>query len=87
MAEPRGRRLNPGFGYLLVTTAAWGCNWPVMKLLMREWPPFSFRILAGGGAVLPPVRSWPRLGTLFSWRRVLRPAFCVGTLPLAWRVG
>ncbi len=75
MAEPRGRRLNPGFGYLLVTTAAWGCNWPVMKLLMREWPPFSFRILAGGGAVLlllgiarwqgdallPPRGQWRRL--------------------------
>ncbi len=45
-------RLNAGYGYLLVTALAWGLNWPVMKLLMREWPPFSFRILAGAGAIL-----------------------------------
>ena len=45
-------RLNAGYGYLLVTAFAWGLNWPVMKLLMREWPPFSFRILAGAGAIL-----------------------------------
>jgi drug/metabolite transporter (DMT)-like permease len=68
-------RLNAGYGYLLVTACAWGCNWPVMKLLMREWPPFSFRILAGGGAILlllaiawrqgdalmPPPGQWRRL--------------------------
>ena len=68
-------RLNAGYGYLLVTAGAWGCNWPVMKLLMREWPPFSFRILAGGGAIalllaiawrqgdalLPPPGQWRRL--------------------------
>jgi drug/metabolite transporter (DMT)-like permease len=41
-----------GFAWLLVTAFAWGLNWPVMKLLMREWPPFSFRIIAGGGAIL-----------------------------------
>jgi drug/metabolite transporter (DMT)-like permease len=68
-------RLNAGHGYLLVTALAWGFNWPVMKLLMREWPPFSFRILAGGGAILlllgiarwqgdrlmPPPGQWRRL--------------------------
>jgi drug/metabolite transporter (DMT)-like permease len=30
---------------LVVTSVAWGFNWPVMKLLMLEWPPFSFRVL------------------------------------------
>ena len=68
-------RLNAGFGYLLVTALAWGLNWPVMKLLMREWPPFTFRIFAGGGAILlllgiarwqgdallPPPGLWRRL--------------------------
>jgi probable blue pigment (indigoidine) exporter len=41
-----------GFAWLMVTAFAWGFNWPVMKLLMREWPPFSFRIIAGAGAIL-----------------------------------
>jgi probable blue pigment (indigoidine) exporter len=41
-----------GLGLLLVTAAAWGFNWPVMKLLMQEWPPYFFRVLAGGGAIL-----------------------------------
>lgn len=40
-----------GFGYLLVTAFAWGLNWPVMKLLMRDWPPFAFRVIAGAGAI------------------------------------
>lgn len=41
-----------GFGYLGVTAVAWGLNWPVMKLLMQDWPPFTFRVLAAGGSVL-----------------------------------
>ena len=41
-----------GFAWLLLTALAWGFNWPVMKALMREWPPFSFRIIAGSGAIL-----------------------------------
>jgi drug/metabolite transporter (DMT)-like permease len=67
--------VNPGFGFLFVTAFAWGLNWPVMKLLMLEWPVYSFRILAGGGAVallfaiarwqghalLPPRGQWGRV--------------------------
>jgi drug/metabolite transporter (DMT)-like permease len=41
-----------GFGYLGVTATAWGMNWPVMKLLMQDWPPFTFRVLAASGSVL-----------------------------------
>ncbi|MFZ4410798.1 MAG: DMT family transporter, partial [Paracraurococcus sp.] len=40
-----------GFGYLSITATAWGLNWPVMKLLMRDWPPYAFRIFAALGAV------------------------------------
>jgi drug/metabolite transporter (DMT)-like permease len=40
-----------GFGLLLVTATAWGLNWPVMKLLMLDWPPFAFRAIAAVGAV------------------------------------
>ena len=31
---------------------AWGLNWPVMKLLMRDWPPYGFRIFASSGAIV-----------------------------------
>ncbi|MDO9706785.1 DMT family transporter [Paracraurococcus lichenis] len=40
-----------GFAFLGVTAFAWGLNWPVMKLLMRDWPPYAFRIFAALGAV------------------------------------
>jgi probable blue pigment (indigoidine) exporter len=51
-----------GFGYLCVTATAWGLNWPVMKLLMRDWPPYAFRIFAALGAVglLVAVAAWQR---------------------------
>nr|WP_305879980.1 DMT family transporter [Siccirubricoccus soli] len=59
---------------VLVTAFAWGGNWPVMKLLMLDWPPFAFRVLsaacsvtvlsavalAQGESLLP--RQWGRLG-------------------------
>ena len=64
-----------GFSMLLVTAFAWGLNWPVMKLLMREWPPYVFRVLAGAmactllfgialaarDALLPRRGQWGRL--------------------------
>lgn len=64
-----------GMGLLLVTAFAWGLNWPVMKLLMEDWPPFAFRVLAGAGtiALLAAVAAaqgdalWPRPGV---WGRL-----------------
>lgn len=40
-----------GSGYLGVSATAWGLNWPVMKLLMRDRPPHAFRVVAALGAV------------------------------------
>ena len=65
-----------GFGYLMITATAWGLNWPVMKLLMRDWPPYAFRIFAALGAVslLMAVaafqrdRLWPGRG---QWGRLV----------------
>src|SRR3954447_1853924 len=37
---------------LLVTAVGWGLNWPVMKLLLREWPPLAARGTAGLTAAL-----------------------------------
>jgi drug/metabolite transporter (DMT)-like permease len=49
---------------LLVTAVGWGLNWPVMKVLLREWPPLSARGWAGmtaalGLAVLAVARGEP----------------------------
>ena len=64
-----------GMLMLLVTAFSWGLNWPVLKYVVGEWPPFTFRFLSGvGGAslmftvallrhekLLPPSRQWGRL--------------------------
>src|SRR5579859_7799841 len=34
------RRTARGFGLLLITAFAWGLNWPLMKYLLSEVPPF-----------------------------------------------
>ena len=69
-------RLSP-FGLLLLVlvTLGWGFAWPVIKLVLAEVPPLTFRgmcLLAGGGGVLLlariggqplalPARTWSRL--------------------------
>lgn len=64
-----------GLLFLAVTSIGWGLNFPVMKFLLREWPPLASRGLAGlvGAALLAlvavamkqdlrvPRRLWPRL--------------------------
>jgi len=37
---------------LLVTSVGWGLNWPLLKLLLTEWPPLSARGWAGVTAAL-----------------------------------
>jgi len=64
-----------GFAFLTVTALCWGCNWPVMKALMQDWPPYGFRILAGAMAISllfliawwQGDALWPRPG---QWRRL-----------------
>ncbi len=67
--DPRGLAL------LLVTVMGWGFNWPAMKLLLAELPPFSMRVVCAlvgiallGGIALArrenlgiPRGLWPRL--------------------------
>jgi probable blue pigment (indigoidine) exporter len=61
-----------GFGLLLITAFAWGLNWPLVKFLLAEVPPFTMRALAGllgtavtfavaagrGEALRPPRGQW-----------------------------
>lgn len=51
-ARPRVAPL--GLLFLLITSVAWGLNWPVTKFIVSEWPPLPARGLAGmvGGLAL-----------------------------------
>ncbi|WP_407167225.1 DMT family transporter [Bradyrhizobium sp. ORS 111] len=41
-----------GFLCLVVTACGWALNWPLMKLLLQQWPPLFARGLAGTCAAL-----------------------------------
>jgi probable blue pigment (indigoidine) exporter len=47
----RGGRAE-GLALLLVTACSWGLNWPVMKFILSEVPPFTARTLAGALALV-----------------------------------
>jgi drug/metabolite transporter (DMT)-like permease len=49
-AALRSRRI--GLLCVAVTAVGWGLNWPIIKLLLREWPPLSSRGAAGLAAAL-----------------------------------
>lgn len=82
-----------GLGFLMVAAFAWGLNWPVLKYLMADWPPFTFRVLGAVGAVAllllvawrqgdalrPPAGQWGRL----SMAAVLNVSSWGGMAPLA----
>lgn len=65
-----------GFGFLGITALAWGFNWPVMKAVMQDWPPYTVRVAALTLAVtllmtIARMRGdwiWPRPG---QWRRLV----------------
>jgi probable blue pigment (indigoidine) exporter len=59
-AAARRGRTAQGFGLLLITAFAWGLNWPLMKYLLTEVPPFTMRALAGvlGAAVAFAFAAW-----------------------------
>src|SRR3954470_23507239 len=46
----RSRRT--GLLCLGVTAIGWGLNWPIIKLILREWPPLFARGMAGLVAAL-----------------------------------
>ena len=72
----RARRT--GLLCLAVTAVGWGLNWPVMKALLREWPPLSARGWAGLAAAL----GLALLATLRG-ERLAVPRRAIGPLLLA----
>lgn len=60
-ATPRARLR--GFGFLGITAIAWGLNWPVMKAVMVDWPPYTVRVFAAviAIAVLVAIGLWQRV--------------------------
>src|SRR3954454_7410253 len=49
-AAARSRRI--GLACLVLTAVGWGVNWPVIKLILRDWPPLFARGTAGLAAAL-----------------------------------
>ena len=51
-----------GLTLLGVTAIGWGLNFPIMKFILREWPPLSARGLSGlvGAAALALIAVWQR---------------------------
>lgn len=83
-AAPRARL--EGFAFLGITAFAWGLNWPVMKAVMQDWPPYTVRLLALGMAFVVLMGAarirgdglWPKQG---QWGRL----FAFGILNVsAW---
>lgn len=47
MTTPQGARLARGLVCMLVTALSWGLNWPLVKYLLAQMPPFTMRASAG----------------------------------------
>src|SRR5215218_4589474 len=47
-----GRSRQIGLLCLAITAVGWGLNWPIIKLILREWPPLFARGTAGLVAAL-----------------------------------
>jgi probable blue pigment (indigoidine) exporter len=59
-SDGRGHRLR-GMALVLVVAFSWGLNWPVLKYLIGECPPFVFRTLTGAiGMSLMFGAAWMR---------------------------
>jgi drug/metabolite transporter (DMT)-like permease len=41
-----------GLFFLLVAAVGWGLNWPVLKIILNDWPPLSARGASGVAAAL-----------------------------------
>jgi drug/metabolite transporter (DMT)-like permease len=75
-AQRRSRRI--GLLCLAITAVGWGLNWPVIKLILREWPPLFARGAAGLAAALGLAAV-----ALMRRERMTVPSHAFGRLSLA----
>src|SRR5215204_5959550 len=75
-AQGRSRRI--GLLCLAITAVGWGLNWPVIKLILREWPPLFARGTAGLVAALGLAAV-----ALMRSERITLPSHTLGRLSLA----
>ena len=80
----RSRRI--GFLCLTATVLGWGFNWPMMRIILREWPPLTARglsglVAAGGLAAFAAMRGERLTGRMRAWPRLGLAAF---TNVFAW---
>ena len=74
-----------GLALLLFTACSWGLNWPIMKFLLTELPPFTMRSISGGLGLVIAI-FWPnkRLNKV-DLPTLGRPI--TATKPLRWSLG
>ena len=75
-AQRQSRRI--GLLCLAVTAVGWGLNWPIIKLILREWPPLFARGTAGLAAALGLAAV-----ALMRGERMTVPPHAIGRLSLA----
>ena len=75
-AQGQSRRI--GLFCLAVTAVGWGLNWPIIKLILREWPPLFARGTAGLVAALGLAAV-----ALMRRERITVPSHAFGRLSLA----
>ncbi|MBI5321514.1 DMT family transporter [Bradyrhizobium sp.] len=85
MDPSRGDR-SIGFLCLVVTAAGWALNWPLMKLLLQQWPPLFARGLAGvlAAAILAALALARRERLAVPREAVPRLVFASFTNVFAW---
>src|SRR5215210_7374013 len=73
-----GRSRQIGLLCLTITAMGWGLNWPIIKLILREWPPLFARGTAGLAAALGLAAV-----ALMRSERITVPSHALGRLSLA----
>ena len=85
-APTQNRSANVGRLLVIVTAAGWGLGWPMMKLVMHDWPPLFARGTAGVIAATGLVSAAALRGDVLLPPRALlrRLALAAGTNVFAW---
>lgn len=75
-----------GFACLAVTSLGWALNWPIIKILLRDWPPLFARGVAGTAAavILVLIARWRGESLRVAWHLVPRLLFASFTNVFAW---